>query len=173
MLKINKIKLFSIALISFFGTFFAQAALAICPVCTIATTTGVGLARWLKIDDSVTGLWIGALTISMVAWTIEWLKKKDIDFPGMGTIVFVAYYFLAIWPLRSFELIGNQNNLLWGFDKLILGIALGTIFFFLSEEAHKLIKKKNNDKSFIPYQRVALPISTMLILTILFYFLTR
>jgi hypothetical protein len=173
MLKTNKIKLFSIALISFFGTFFAQAALAICPVCTVATTAGVGLARWLKIDDSITGLWIGALTISMVAWTIEWLKKKEIDFTGMGTVVFAFYYFLVIWPLRSYELIGIQNNLIWGFDKLILGITIGTIFFFLSEELHKLIKKRNNDKSFIPYQRVIVPVSTMLILTIIFYFLSR
>ena len=169
----NKIKLLYTASITFLGLFFAQAALAVCPVCTIATTTGVGLARWLKIDDAITGLWIGALTLSMVGWTIEWLKKKEIDFTGMGTIIFALYYFLIIWPLRSFELIGSQYNTLWGFDKLILGITIGTVFFFLAEELHKRLKKRNDDKSYFKYQRVIIPISTMMILTALFYFVTR
>ena len=169
----NKIKRLILASATLFGVFFAEAALAICPVCTVATTAGVGLARWLKIDDAVTGVWIGALTISMVAWTIDWLKKKEINFAGMGTIIFAAFYFLVIWPLRSFEIIGNQYNTLWGFDKLILGITIGTLFFLLAEELHKRLMKKNNDRPYVPYQRVILPIATLLILTILFYFLTK
>ena len=42
------------------GLFFAIPAKAICPVCTVAVGAGIGLSRWLGIDDSITGLWIGA-----------------------------------------------------------------------------------------------------------------
>jgi len=169
----NKTKQLILSITTLVGVFFAQAALAICPVCTVATTAGVGLARWLKIDDSVTGIWIGALTITMVAWTIEWLKKKEIDFTGMGTIIFAIFYFLVIWPLRSFEIIGNQYNTLWGFDKLILGITVGTIFFYLSEELHRRLMKKNDNKPYFPYQRVILPVGILLTLTVVFYFFTK
>lgn len=35
-------------------------AQAVCPVCTVAVGTGVGLSRWLGVDDTITGLWLGA-----------------------------------------------------------------------------------------------------------------
>ena len=49
---------------------------AICPICTLAVGAGVGLSRWLGVDDTVTGLWIGGLTVSMILWTIFWADKK-------------------------------------------------------------------------------------------------
>jgi hypothetical protein len=33
----------------------------VCPVCTIAVAGGVGLCRYLGIDDLISGSWIGAL----------------------------------------------------------------------------------------------------------------
>lgn len=40
--------------------------MAICPVCTVAVGTDVGLCRWLGIDDVLSGIWIGGLIISMI-----------------------------------------------------------------------------------------------------------
>lgn len=39
--------------------------LAQCPVCTVAIGVGVGLCRYLGIDDLITGLWIGALLLAL------------------------------------------------------------------------------------------------------------
>jgi hypothetical protein len=37
----------------------------VCPVCTIAVAGGVGLCRYLGIDDLISGAWIGALLFSL------------------------------------------------------------------------------------------------------------
>jgi len=58
------------------GLFTAQKVLAVCPLCTVAVGAGVGLSRWLGIDDVITGLWIGGLIVSLIAWSENWLDKK-------------------------------------------------------------------------------------------------
>jgi hypothetical protein len=59
----KSLKIFTIlaAVAVFAGLFFAETASAICPLCTIAVGAGVGLSRWIGVDDAVTGLWIGGL----------------------------------------------------------------------------------------------------------------
>ena len=49
---------------------------AVCPVCTVAVIGGLGLSRWLGIDDAITGIWIGGLIISLSLWFTDWLYKK-------------------------------------------------------------------------------------------------
>jgi len=61
--------------------FWAQKAAAICPVCTVTVGAGIGLSRWLGIDDSITGLWLGAFLLSISLWTIDWLDRKKSIFP--------------------------------------------------------------------------------------------
>jgi len=48
--------------------FLPSYALAVCPVCSIAVAGGVGLSRWLGIDDTISGIWIGGLIISLAIW---------------------------------------------------------------------------------------------------------
>ena len=70
-------------LLAFGGILSATTAKAIpCAVCTIAVGSCVGLARWLKIDDRITGIWVGALIVSLIAWAIHYLDKKNIHFKG-------------------------------------------------------------------------------------------
>ena len=54
-----------------------SSAKAVCPICTIAVCAGVGLSRWLGIDDMVTGLWLGGLFVLLSISTIAWLKRKN------------------------------------------------------------------------------------------------
>ncbi len=49
-----------------------------CPVCTIAVGAGIGLSRWLGVDDLISGLWIGGLIVSLIGMTILWLNKKNL-----------------------------------------------------------------------------------------------
>ena len=53
------------------GLLFAKKALAVCPICTVAAATGIGFSRWLGIDDTITGLWIGGLTVSLKSIGLE------------------------------------------------------------------------------------------------------
>lgn len=48
-----------------------------CPVCTIGVVVGVGLSKYLGVDDLISGVWIGALLIYLTLWTSLWLNKKS------------------------------------------------------------------------------------------------
>jgi hypothetical protein len=165
-------KAFSL-LLAFLGIFFVFGkALAICPICTVAVGAGVGLSRWLGIDDTITGIWIGGLTVSLIIWTINWLKKKDINFKSRGLVVLLSYYLLIVAPLYFSGIIGHPYNTLWNLDKLVLGIVLGSVFFFLGNWSYNVIKQKRG-RAFFPFQKVAMPILPLIILSLIFYFITK
>ena len=54
--------------------FLPSQTLAFCPVCTIAIGAGIGLSRWIGVDDGITGLWVGGLIISLIIWFLSWLE---------------------------------------------------------------------------------------------------
>jgi len=171
MKKLSTYLLFFIA-ISFL---FAKKALAICPICTIAVGAGVGLSRWLGIDDTITGLWFGGLIVSMIAWTENWLDKKNIRFKGRIFVDVLAYYALTVVPLYYAGIIGNPLNTLCacGLDKLLYGIIAGGISFWFGASWYYYLKEKNNGQAYFPFQKVAMPILPIIILSIIFYFLTK
>jgi len=144
-----------------------------CPVCTVAVATGLGLSRWLGIDDTISGLWIGGLIVSLIIWTINWLNKKNIHFLGRKILVVVIYYGTVIVPLYWAGIMGNQLNKFWGIDKLLLGMILGSIGFSLGAWVYSYLKTKNNNRVYFPFQKVVMPVVPLIILTIIFYFLTK
>lgn len=143
---------------------------AVCPVCTVAVGAGLGLAEYLGIDDSISGLWIGALIVSMSIWTINWLSKKNIRFKGRKILVFLAYYAIVVLPLWFKGQIGHPYNKLCGIDKLLLGIILGTVLFSAGVLFHNYIRKRNSDISYFKGQKIVAGIAPLIIASIILYF---
>lgn len=157
--------------------FFTGKALAVCPICAIAIGAGVGFSRWLGIDDIISGLWIGGLIISLIIWTENWFDKKNIKFKMRFAAVILGYYLLTIVPLYFAGILGNPQNSLLCFcnfhlDKLLLGIIIGSIGFYCSAVWYLFLKEKNNNRAYFPYQKVVMPVGLLIILSIVFYFLT-
>ena len=152
------------------SSLIAKSALAVCPVCTVAVGAGLGLAEWLEIDDLISGLWIGALIVSMSLWTINWLDKKNIRFMGRKILIFVAYYAIIILPLYWKGKIGHPLNRLCGVDKLLFGIILGTVLFSAGVIFHNYLKKRNGDKSYFQGQKIAFSVAPVIIASIILYF---
>jgi hypothetical protein len=154
---------------------FAKKTLAVCPICTIAVGAGVGFSRWLGIDDTITGLWIGGLIVSLISWTESWLEKKNIRFKGRIFVNVLFYYALAIIPLYYSGIIGHPLNTLYffGLDKLLFGIIVGSISFWFGANWYFYLKEKNNGHAHFPFQKVVMPISPLILLSIIFYFLTK
>lgn len=144
---------------------------AVCPVCTVAVGAGLGLSRWLGIDDSITGLWIGGLTVSFIIWTLTWLAKKKISFKGIGPVTVVSFYLLIILPLYWGGLIGHPANAIWGIDRFVLGIIAGSAAFFGASSWYEQLKKKNNNHAHFPFQKIVMPVGTLVLLSGIFYFL--
>src|SRR4030042_2518714 len=147
----RKFIIFSCILLSLL---IAKSVYAVCPVCTVAVGAGLGLAEWLGIDDTISGLWIGGLAVSLIIWTIDWLNKKNIRFTGRKLLVVVGYYLLPVAPLWWKGLIGHSLNTLCGIDKLLFGIILGSVLFAAGARFHLYLKKRNDNKSYFKGQKI-------------------
>ena len=154
---------------------FAKQAFAVCPICTIAVGAGIGLSRWLGVDDTITGLWVGGLTVSMITWTISWFEKKKINFKGIKVTTVIGYYLLVIVPLYFMGLLANPVNAIYStwLDKLLIGVVIGSIGFWMGAEWYYSMKEKNGGHSYFPFQKVLMPIAPLVIMSIVFYFLTK
>lgn len=162
---------FSLAAI--IGLLWSVPAKAVCPICTIAVGAGVGFSRWLGIDDTVSGLWVGGLVISMSLWTVDWLERKKVRFKARTIATIAAYYLLVVIPLYFTGIMGHPFNRIWGLDKLLVGIISGSAAFGLAVSWYEKLKKQNNNHAYFPYQKVVMPVGILLAASFIFYFITR
>lgn len=155
--------------------FSALPANAVCPVCVVAVGAGLGLSQYLGIDDTIAGVWVGGLLAAISFWTIDWFNKKN----WLNTyrsirnlLIFLAYYGLTIWPLWTQGLVGHPINRLWGADKLLLGIVIGSLVLWGASELYEYMKKKNGQPHF-PYEKVVLPFGSLIVFSLVFYIITK
>ncbi|MGA2418011.1 MAG: hypothetical protein ABSF55_02135 [Candidatus Staskawiczbacteria bacterium] len=155
------------------GFLWANMAKAICPVCVVAIGAGLGLSRWLGVDDVVSSVWIGALLVSIILWTLIEMEKKKWRFAYDAVIISLAYYLLTFIPLYYSGIVGHPLNKFLGTDKVIFGTFVGSIVFLLSHWLNLYLKKKNNGKVFFPYQKVVLPVVVLILTSSIFYIIIK
>ncbi len=54
-----------------------------CAVCTVAVAASLEVARYFGVDDSVVGVWAGALLALLGYWMIVWFDKKTGILPAV------------------------------------------------------------------------------------------
>jgi hypothetical protein len=91
----------------------------------------------------------------------------------MEAVVPLAYYVLTIAPLYYYGIVGHPLNTIWGTDKIIFGITLGSIIFLLGNILNNYLKKKNNGKVYFPYQKVVIPVATLAVFSLIFFSLLQ
>jgi hypothetical protein len=146
---------------------------AVCPVCTVAVGVGLGVSRYLGIDDSVTGIWVGGLLCSSGFWMAQWLYKRNVKLPYLPLICILLLDILTFPPLYLAGMIGHKGNALWGVAKLVLGSIIGSILFIGSVIFETYLRMKNNQKTYLPYQKVIVPVALLSFFSILFYIITK
>ena len=144
-----------------------------CAVCTAAIIGGLGLSRWLHVDDTVSGVWIGALLVTIIYYTISFLRKQKFNFPGRDFIVSLIFYALVFIPLYTGKIIGHPLNRIWGVDKFIVGAFSGSIIFILAVMLYATLKKRNGGHAHFPLEKVAIPIASLGIISYAFYLITK
>jgi len=152
---------------------FPTPVLAVCPVCTVVVAAGLGISRWIGIDDSVTGIWIGGLILSSGLWLADWIGKRGwkIPFPKLLSVLLMALF--VIPPLYWSKMIGLPGNVLWGIDKVLLGTAIGSVVFLLGVGIDKWLRTTNGSKVYIYYQKVIVPVFLLALTSFLFYLITN
>ncbi|KXB07010.1 hypothetical protein AKJ51_02220 [candidate division MSBL1 archaeon SCGC-AAA382A20] len=139
-----------------FFLFISDYALAHCPVCTLAVGTGVAAARFYGVDSTIIGVWLGAFIISTGLWLTNLLRSRNL-LPNSYTdlqnflISFLVFLSFAI-PFYVSGLIGNPKYTVWGMDKLLLGMVVGSSLSYLGPEISAWIKRRNGDNVVLPFQ---------------------
>lgn len=182
-LMLFAIGIFSILLITPFVS-------AHCPLCTAGAVVGVGVTRSLGIDDSIVGLFIGAVIISTALWFNKWLLKKKIRIPFQETIMVIISFLLFAIPfykigiITNFEMVKSmpeQHAMTglgifglgqFGIDKLLFGIIVGSIVLWLVFSLSDYIKKKKG-KTLYKYQGISFMLITLAILSLIFWLITK
>lgn len=146
-----------------------------CPVCALGAVAGVGLARWLGVDDVISGLWVGGMMVALTTWTINWLNAKSIRFRGRIILTALVYYVLFLYlPLYLWtDLLTHPLDNLWGINKFFLGTVVGSIGFFAANLWYQAIKRKNGGHSWFPFQKVVWPVGSLAILSGIFFGLVK
>jgi hypothetical protein len=150
--------------------YLLSTSLAICPVCVVAIGAGVGILKSYGIDDLVSGIWYGALILSAYFSIIDYLEKKNIRFLFRKLLVFILTYLVFVAPIYLFEDIklNLSTQKIFGMDRIVLGVILGSIILFLAKITDQKLREKNNGKGYFPFQKVIIPILYLIISSIIF-----
>ncbi|MBU1876838.1 MAG: hypothetical protein ABH876_00040 [Patescibacteria group bacterium] len=141
----------------------------VCSVCSVGIVVGLGLSRWLKVDDLISGLWVGALFLIISLWTNNLIFKKREKKPIIALlIILLLYWFSTIVFLYKADIINNDCLKMFGLNHLVFGSLSGIIAVSISLLIEKILRKKGNGKALFPYQKVILPIGLLVILSFIF-----
>lgn len=160
----------------FAGLLLFGAAEAVCPVCTIAIGAGLEGMRMLGVKDILTGIWAGGLTVSLIGWTANYMKKHNVKnafWYVLNVLVYTSLLGAVYFVPRGNPIVKWWENCMWGIDQFLLGILVGAITFILMEVWYKHIKQKNGGHALFPFQKVAMPFSGLLIMTGIFWLIIK
>lgn len=167
-------KTFYIFLCAFVAAvFLVPAAMAVCPVCTVAVGAGLEGARLLGVDDVITGIWAGGLTLSLFFWTAGWLKKHGVKSALWQIVVPFVFYYALLGMVYLLPGVVFGANTLWGIDKFLLGTIVGTVAFYLGARWYIKIKRENGGHAKFAFQKVVVPLFFLFIATLIFWSITK
>jgi len=139
-----------------------------CPICTIGAAAGVGLSRWLKIDDVISGIWIGALILALGIWTWRWLykrrAKKSVVILG---ILIILWWLLTFVPFYYTGVLDNTCKAIWDMNRLVFGSIIGVIAGAIGILVEKSVRSKKGGKAAFHFQKVVLPMSILIITSLI------
>src|SRR3989344_4191962 len=150
--------------------------MAHCPLCTAATIVGVGVTRSLGWDDSIVGIFVGAMIVSSALWLNNVLKKRNIGgsaFLRVSSIT-VATFVLTVLSFYYAGIFGPANVYrIFGIEKIIFGAISGAIVSFVAFFASNELKRRNAGKTLFNYQTIGLTLGMLIVNALMFWGLFR
>ena len=150
--------------------------MAHCPLCTAATIVGVGVTRSLGWDDSIVGVFVGAMIVSSALWVNNIFKKRNIGgnaFLRIGSIT-IATFVLTVLSFYFAGLFGPANTYrIFGMEKIIFGSLSGAVVSFATFFASNEMKRRNEGKALFNYQTMALTFGALVLNALLFWGIFR
>src|SRR3989338_2389781 len=166
--------LFLIPLLSLIA--IIPSVMAHCPLCTAATVVGVGVTRSLGWDDSIVGVFVGAMIVSSALWANNIFKKRNIGGNAILRIgsITLATFVLTILTFYYAGLFGPANIYrIFGIEKIIFGTISGAIVSFATFFTSNEIKRKNEGKVLFNYQTMNITFGALIINALLYWWIFR
>lgn len=154
-------------------------ASAMCPLCVAGAAIGLSVARYYGLDDTVTGIWLGALAVSTALWVNSMIrsrmrKAKMKPVPFQDVIMFVIVVAATIIPFYSagfFNGMKGMSDTIYGINRLVGGAVIGGVITLAGPPLSNFIKRKRN--SVFPYQTIILTLGLLAILSLLLWYVTK
>ena len=150
---------------------FVGVADAVCPVCTIAIGAGLEGMRMLGVKDIITGIWAGGLTMSLIGWTANYMRKhnvRNVIWYILNVVVYISLLAGVYFVPVDHPIVKWWENCMWGIDQFLLGIIVGSVTFILMEVWYSHIKKNHGGHAQFPFQKVVMPFGGLMLMTIVF-----
>ncbi|MBI2661045.1 hypothetical protein HYX09_02120 [Candidatus Woesearchaeota archaeon] len=160
----------------------AGKALAHCPLCTGAVGAAAIGAKYLGVDVSIIGVFIGAFAVSTGLWFARWVQGRfQKGIPFQASIIIFASFVLTVVPLMSIEpeplyfpmlftgAAGTALNRIYWPNKILFGSILGGMATMLAYWIHLKIKKARGRVLF-PFQGIAITIVVLALTSFMLYF---
>jgi len=101
-------------------------------------------------------------------------KKKPLGRPVIVYFFILALYWLfSFIPLYYTNVLNDQCLKLWGVNRLVFGSFVGMVLMQFAILVDKYARLKNDGKVFFPYQKVVFPISTLMVASLILYFICK
>ena len=151
---------------------FATAAHAnpACAVCTVAVAASLEIAHYLGVDDSVVGVWAGAFLALLGYWMIVWFERKKWRFAGRDFLLITLSVAMIGFMYVSKLEYNPQPILVFFLDPFLFSVILGALTLILSNHFYQWMKKKNGGHAHFPFEKVAVPVVALALLSLLFYY---
>lgn len=139
-----------------------------CAVCTVAVGASLEIARHYGVDDSVVGVWAGALLALLGYWLILWFDKKNWSFPGRNFLLMavsvgsIGFMYISEIPYSP-RVIG-----IFYLDPLLFATILGALTFIYVSKFYQWMKARNGGHAHFPFEKVVLPVAALALLSVYF-----
>lgn len=139
-----------------------------CAVCTVAVGASLEIARHYGVDDSVVGVWAGALLALLGYWLILWFQKKNWNFWGRDFIL-MAISVGSIGFMYISEITYNPQIIgIFYLDPLLFSTILGALTFIYVSKFYQWMKARNGGHAHFPFEKVVLPVAALALLSVWF-----
>ncbi len=145
-----------------------------CPLCVAGAAIGLSIARYYGVDDTVVGVWLGALAISSAIWAMRVsnnrIKKQYVPAQSFAIAVIVALAMvLPFYYAGFFRGMPNMPDSVLGVNKVLLGLVVGSILTYAGVPASNAAKRRGVH---VPYQATILTLSLLMVFSVLFWYLS-
>lgn len=141
-----------------------------CAVCTVAVGASLEIARQLGVDDSVVGVWAGAMLVLIGYWTIKWFDKKGWIFKGRDwLLIIISVAMIGFMYITEIKYDAQVIGIFY-LDPFLFSTILGALVMIWSSDFYQWMKAKNGGHAHFPFEKVAVPVVSLLLVSVYFYY---